>query len=163
MVRQQDDLLLPAIRPSRRREQKPRTLKSPVALRPLFVPTILPVYRFDSIRILFPRGEIPQNAGNALGISTRRMSVCELLVCRIAANPAAESPPGSPNRPRSREAAAARRRRRRRRTTATPASRRHVSHYVCRMTLLRAIQRCACHMKKTLRDKSCSITCYTRS
>ena len=39
---------------------------------------------FDSIRISFYGGEIPQNAGNTSENLTPRISVCELLVCKVA-------------------------------------------------------------------------------
>ena len=39
---------------------------------------------FDSIRILSYRVESPKNTGNSLGVSTRTMLVCDLLVCKMA-------------------------------------------------------------------------------
>ena len=44
---------------------------------------ILHVYRFDSIRILVQRGEIPQHTGSFPGSLARRTLDCELLVCEI--------------------------------------------------------------------------------
>ena len=43
---------------------------------------ILHLSGFDSIRILFVRGEIFQNTGNAAGNPTGRILVCEVLACR---------------------------------------------------------------------------------
>ena len=40
---------------------------------------ILHAYGFDSIRIVFPRGEIFQTTGNSPGNPTRRILVCEVL------------------------------------------------------------------------------------
>ena len=37
-------------------------------------------YGFDSIRMLFSRGEMPQSTGNSPGTSTRRILVCETSV-----------------------------------------------------------------------------------
>ena len=50
----------------------------------VFHTNILPVYGFDSIRILLVRGEILPNTGNAPEISIRWILVCELLVCTFA-------------------------------------------------------------------------------
>ena len=40
---------------------------------------VLHAYGFPSIRILCPRGEIPQQTGNSPRNSTRRILVCEML------------------------------------------------------------------------------------
>ena len=39
---------------------------------------------FDSIGILFLRGETLQHTGNSRGNSTQRILVCEMLVCKMA-------------------------------------------------------------------------------
>ena len=58
-----------------------------LVIRPFFVRTsILHLYGFDSIGILFSRGEIPQNADNAPEISTRRTLGCELPPCKYFTN-----------------------------------------------------------------------------
>ena len=46
----------------------------------------LHVYGFDSIRILFQRGEISQHTGNSPGNPTRRISVCNRSAQNVAAH-----------------------------------------------------------------------------
>ena len=48
---------------------------------------ILRVYGFESIRILFLRGEILQNTGNSLGNLARRILACEMAAPKVAAAP----------------------------------------------------------------------------
>ena len=79
--------MLPLVQQCRELEQAPRRSSRGLA-RPAaaFRTGILPVYGFDSIRIVFERGEAksPKTQATPQGNSTRRILVCELLVCEMA-------------------------------------------------------------------------------
>ena len=53
---------------------------------------ILHVYGFDLIKIFGYRGELLQNTDNSPRNSTRRISVSELLACKLAVKDGSVSP-----------------------------------------------------------------------